>query len=122
MLMKTDAIYQGTKLPQDEPTRRVITGQYLAKNRLSDRARSRLAADLLDGRADLGPLTAKQVVALCRAKQARVDAARDPDRQNRLRQLKLQRTWESSDPDHRAEVFRVIGIENVWKTLLTAMS
>jgi hypothetical protein len=122
MLMKTDAIYQGTKLPQDEPTRRVITGQYLAKNRLSDRARARLAADLLDGRADLGPLTAKQVVALCRAKQARVDAARDPDRQNRLRQLKLQRTWESSDPDHRAEVFRVIGIENVWKTLLTAMS
>jgi hypothetical protein len=69
MLMKTGLIYQRTPTPQDEPTRHV-TGQYLAKNRLDDRERDRLAADLLDGRAILGPLTAKQIIALCRANQA----------------------------------------------------
>jgi hypothetical protein len=120
MLMKTGLIYQRTPTPQDEPTRHV-TGQYLAKNRLDDRERDRLAADLLDGRAILGPLTAKQIIALCRANQARVTALRDPGRRKRLRQLRLQRAWETLDADHRAEFCRVVGVENIWNVLAAAV-
>jgi hypothetical protein len=109
------------KATNSRPTAKTVSGQYLAKNRLDDDGHARLAADLLDGRAILGPLTAKQIIALCRAKQTRVTALRDPGRRNRLRQLRLQRAWEALDPDHRAEFCRVVGIEDIWKVLAAAV-
>jgi hypothetical protein len=122
MLMKTDVIYRGTTPSQDEPARNV-TGKYLAYNRLNARDRARLAAAIIDGRVTIDPSTLKvwQVVRLCRANRTYVAEARDPDRRNRLRQLKLQKAWEAVDPDHRAEFCRTVGVENVWRVLAAAI-
>jgi hypothetical protein len=55
---------------------RCVSGQYLAKNHLDSRARARLAADLIEGRAVLGKLTAKQIIQICRANAPYVAEAR----------------------------------------------
>jgi|RhiMetdeSRZDD1v2_1073273.scaffolds.fasta_scaffold161762_1 hypothetical protein len=119
MLHTLTAFDKATKI---QPAAKTVTGQYLSKNHLDARGRAKLAADLLDGRAILGPLTAKQIIALCRTKPAHVTAARDPGRRKRLRQLRLQRAWEAVDPDHRAEFCRAVGIENVWRVLAAAIA
>jgi hypothetical protein len=58
--------------------RRVVTGEYLAKSRLDARGRAKLAADLIEGRAVLGKLTAKQITTLCRSNAVYVTDARKP--------------------------------------------
>jgi hypothetical protein len=73
--MKTDCIYQRTSAPQDERPRRV-TGQYLAKNRLSARDRARLAAGMVDGRVKVKDWTVRQTARLCRVSEPYVVAAR----------------------------------------------
>src|SRR5262245_52620119 len=47
------------------PTR-VVSGQFLAKNKLSARERAKLAADLCAGKATITGLTMKQAARLCR--------------------------------------------------------
>ena len=122
MLMKTNFIYQGTTPLQGESARSV-TGRYLAYNHLNARDRARLAAAIIDGSVTIDPSTLKvgQIIRLCRTNKIYVAEARDPDRRNRLRQLKLQKAWEAVDPDHRAEFCRTVGVENVWRVLAAAI-
>jgi hypothetical protein len=81
MLHTLTAFEKATKI---QPAAKTVAGQYLSKNHLDARGRAKFAADLLDGRAILGPLTAKQIIALCRMKPAHVTAARDPGRRKLL--------------------------------------
>jgi hypothetical protein len=62
------------------PPRKIVSGQYLAKNKLGPSERAKLAADLIDGRAALGPLTANQITALCHSNPSSVAKARGPAR------------------------------------------
>jgi hypothetical protein len=104
-----------------QPVAKTITGRFLAHSRLNARDRARLAADIIDGRTALGPLTAKQVIGLCHTNAVYVAEARDPGRRNRLRRIKLEKAWEAVDPDIRAEFCRVVGVENVWRVLAAAI-
>jgi transcriptional regulator with XRE-family HTH domain len=81
--MKTGCIYQGTSTPQDERPRHV-TGQYLAKNRLSARDRARLAAGVIDGRITVGSLTARQTARLCRVSVSRLKSVQPRKKPQRL--------------------------------------
>jgi hypothetical protein len=76
---------------------RVVTGQFLAKNRLSKRARAQLAADILAGRAMVVDLTIKQVSVLCRASLHHIAEAREPDRAA----VRLLCDWEAADSNQR---------------------
>jgi hypothetical protein len=122
MLMKSGVIYQGNQSLQEEPFP-AVTGRYLSHNRRDARGRAKLAANIIAGRVSIDPatLTVAQITKLCRANKIYVLEARDPERRERLRQLKLQLAWEAVDPDHRAEFCRVVGVENVWKVLAAAV-
>ena len=106
-----------------QPAVKTVTGRYLAHNRRDPRGRASLAADIIAGRKKIDPatLTVAQVTKLCRANKVYVLDARDPERRNRLRQLKLQKAWEAVDPDHRTEFCRCVGLENVWQVLAAAV-
>jgi hypothetical protein len=76
-----DSIRWGNSYPSGAPSGssdspRVISGEYLAKNRLDARARAKLAADLIEGRAVIGKLTIGQIVILCRSNAIYVADAR----------------------------------------------
>lgn len=117
MLMKTPVIY----VPSPQGESRHVTGQYLAKNQLNARGRAKLAADLIDGDVVLGPLTAKQIIKLCRANRVYVADARFPDRVKQRQQKKLAAVFDAIGPDARAEACRTIGIERVWAALSAAL-
>lgn len=85
------------------------------------RGRAELAADLIDGRAALGPLTIKQVIALCRSNPVYVDEVRFPGRVKRRQQKKFAAVFDAIGPDARAEACRTIGIERVWAALAAAL-
>ena len=72
------AAHSNGKSADPSAPRRVITGEYLAKNHLDARERARLAADLIEGRADLGKLTAGQIIHICRSNAVYVADARRP--------------------------------------------
>ena len=93
-------------------TRRVYTGEFLAKNRAGAHARARIAADLIDGRADLGKLTAKQIVALCRASAPYVAAARKAA--VAAKEPTLAETLASATPQ---ELARELGTTRLWEAL-----
>jgi hypothetical protein len=100
---------------------RQITGRYLAHNRLDARGRARLAADLIAGRVEITTLTNKQIMAICRANAVYVGEARDPGRVVRSRKRRIAKAWDRLDADHRAELCRTIGVENVWIALASAL-
>jgi hypothetical protein len=111
---------------QTTPTttvRRVLTGQYLAKNKLDARARARLAADIIAGNAsiDTSTLTVGQLINLCRANKLYVGEARFPDRMKRRQQKKFAAVFDAIGPDARMEACRTIGIERVWAALAAAL-
>ena len=91
-------------------TARVVSGQFLAKNKLPKTARRRLARDIVDGRVKVDRLTGRQVARLCRisapAKQA-CDV--------------IATAWAGATPAERAEFIRRAGTEEVWAVLCTAM-
>ena len=103
-----------------QPAVKTVTGRYPAHNRRDARGRASLAADI-HKKIDPATLTVAQVTKLCRANKVYVLDARDAERRNRLRQLKLQKAWEAVDPDHRAEFCRSVGVENVWQVLAAAV-
>jgi hypothetical protein len=101
----------------------IITGRYLAHNKLGPRARARLVKDILDGRAviDTGTLTIRQLVKLCRANSVYANEARFPERVKHRQQKKLEQIFNAIGPDARAEACRTIGIEAVWSALSAAL-
>lgn len=119
MLDTTNPVYLQPTVIAVPP--RVISGRYLAHNKLDARGRARLAADLISGRAVPGPLTAAQITNLCRSNKVYVAEALDPGRARRLKQRRLQQAWEAVDPNHRAEFCRVVGVEKVWDVLAQAV-
>ncbi len=100
---------------------RVVTGSFLAKNWLDARGRARLAADLIEGPAVLGQLTAKQIIAICRTNKIYLAEARFPERVKRAKRNRLAKAFEKIDFDSRVELCRVIGAERVWAALAAAI-
>jgi hypothetical protein len=94
----------------------LVTGQYLARNRLSKRDRAQLAAEILAGRARVGDLTTKQVAALCRVSLPYIAEAREGDRTA----ARLLHDWESADANQRVVFARRAGVERIFDTLVAA--
>jgi hypothetical protein len=107
MLMKTQVIYQETPSPQ-EPTRHV-TGQYLAKNRLSPRDRARLAAGIIGGQITIRNLTVRQTARLCRVSEPYITAARKPSPCDLL-----VRDWNAATGAERIEFARRVGVDRIF--------
>jgi hypothetical protein len=122
MLEKTQSIYQESTNPQDELPRH-LSGQFLARNRLSARHRARLAASIIDGRAtiDVPTLTVGQIAKLCRTNRVYLNEERFPERVKHARRIKLAKAFNKIDFDSRAELCRVIGVERVWAALAAAI-
>jgi hypothetical protein len=97
MLMKTHLVHPESTVPQV----RRITGQYLAKCRLSKRDRALLAARIISGAVEIDQLTTKQIAALCGVSVTSValvrNGSRKPDRAQQL-----VRIWDLAEPDQRA--------------------
>ena len=77
-----------------------ISGQFLAKNRLSKRAKARLAVDILDHRVEVRDLTVRQVAHLCRVSVTSINNTRRTPAQS------LAKAWAAAPPDQRAEFIR----------------
>jgi hypothetical protein len=99
---------------------RVLSGQYLSKNRLGKRARARLAADVLAGKAVITDLTIKQLSAVCRVSTPYIRAARNkacrPDYATRLA-----RAWQVADSDQRIQFIRRAGPERIFDATVQAI-
>ena len=94
---------------------RVFSGEYLAKNHLDARGRATLAADIIEGRAGLGKLTASQIIKICRANAPYVAAARKaPAAAEKLAQTLASATAE--------EIARQLGERKLWEVLEHATS
>ena len=95
MLMNANSLHYPRVRPQ------VVSGQFLAKNRLGKRDRALLAARIISGTVEMKNLTRKQVAALCGVSVTYVDlvrnGARKPDRAQQL-----VRIWDLAEPDQRA--------------------
>jgi hypothetical protein len=104
-------IYQ--KPPSTSTPRRVVSGRYLAHGKLSPRERAELAADLIDGRAALGKLTAKQLITLCRANASYVHAARQASAVT-VQETTLAETLAAASPE---ELVRELGAHKLWAIL-----
>jgi hypothetical protein len=101
----------------------LITGRWLAHNRLNARDRARLAADIIARRKriDGASLTAKQIIKLCRANKAYVNEARFPERVRQNRRNKLAKAFNQIEFESRVELCRTIGAERVWNALAAAI-
>ncbi len=117
MLMKTDVIYQRIPAPQDEPTRHVTSGQYLAKNRRDARGRARLAADIIGDRVKIRSLTVGQAARLCRVSRPYVTDARRPP----AKPESLAEHFARSTPDERLECARIIGPAAIWDSMINPL-
>jgi hypothetical protein len=103
---------------------RKVSGQYLAKNKLDARGRAKLAADLIDGRAALGPLTAKQVTGLCRASSATVAKVRGVTHHRAMpadNSETLAEHFARTTPAEWTEAARAIGAANVWDFMIAPL-
>ena len=106
--------YSGKSFTTSPP--RIVTGQFLSKNRLAKRNRAQLAADILAGRAVITDLTIKQVSVVCRASLHHIAEAREPDRAA----ARLLRDWEAADSNQRIAFARRAGVEMIFDTLVAA--
>jgi hypothetical protein len=102
---------------------RQVTGQYLAKARLTRRQRAKLAAALSNGTAVLAPLTVKQSAVLARVPVLDVTKARRNDKphgngRNGHKETLAERIARSS-PAERLEAARALGIERVWDQMIS---
>jgi uncharacterized protein YciW len=96
------------KATASDPRR--ASGEYLAKNHLDARGRAKLAADLIEGRAVLGKLTAKQITDICRSNAPYVAAAR----KSPAVAEKLAKTLAAATPK---EIARELGSHKLWEIL-----
>jgi hypothetical protein len=112
-------LYRPATAPTATAVRRV-TGQHLAKVRLSKRDRAQLAADVLAGRVVITDFTIKQLAMLCRVSARYVSAARNracrPDYATRLA-----RAWQVADPDQRIQFIRRAGPERIFDATVQAI-
>jgi hypothetical protein len=96
---------------------RVLSGQYLSKNRLGKRARARLAADVLAGKAVITDFTIKQAAALCRVSTPYVTEARG----RTPAATRLLRDWNAADHAARVAFARAVGAERVFDVITEAV-
>lgn len=96
------------------PTR-VVTGQFLAKNRLCKRDRARLAADILAGKARVIEPTVKQISLMCGVSVPYINEARGlPPPKSR----KLLRDWAAATDAERVEFARRAGAEAIFDVIV----
>jgi hypothetical protein len=112
-------LYRPPTTPTATAVRRV-TGQFLAKNRLSKRGRAQLAADIIAGKVMVSDFTIKQLAALCRVSRPYVTAAR-----NRARRpdyaTRLAHAWQVADFDQRIQFIRRAGPERIFDATVQAI-
>jgi hypothetical protein len=92
----------------------------LAKNRLDARGRAKLAADLIEGRASLGKLTAKQTIQICRTNAPYVAAVRkSPAVAETLAEREsLVDHIRRSSSDELAAAAKEAGIDLIWDSMV----
>ena len=101
-----------TATPDTTAVRRV-SGQFLAKNHLSKRARARLAADVLAGKAVITDFTVKQAAALCRVSTPYIAEARG----RTPAATRMLRDWNAADHEARVAFARAVGAERVFDVI-----
>jgi len=84
---------------------RGVTGQYLAKNRLSKRDRAELAARIISGAVEIENLTYTQVAALCNVSVASIALVRNGGRKPARRRAPatLAAAWATASECERTE-------------------
>ena len=92
---------------------RVVTGQFLAKNRLRKRDRAKLAADVIARKVVVVDLTASQLATLCRVCPAYVAEARGRS----PAVSRLLRDWQAADHVARVAFARAVGAERVFDVI-----
>jgi hypothetical protein len=112
----------------DRPVR--IRGQYLARCRLSRNRLAKIAADLVEGRAEVGPLTVRQAAKITRVPIADVTAARRANANananaNGNGHHKPKHNGETlaahiarSSPAERIEAARTVGVSLIWDSMI----
>jgi len=105
--------------PQSFPASpaRVVSGQFLAKNRLCKRDRARLAADIIARKVMVVDLTASQLATLCRVCPAYVAEARGRTPAT----TRLLREWNAADHQARVAFARAVGAEQVFDVVTEAV-
>ena len=97
-----------------------ISGRYLASNKLPPGARAWLAVAILEHRAELTELTAKQVAMLCRASISSMQIVRDGNSDKPAEPM-LEKAWSKATPQQRIEFVRRANPEAVWTALAAAL-
>jgi hypothetical protein len=92
----------------------VVSGQYLAKNRLLKKNRAKLAVDILNGKILVTNFTVRQLAELCRITAPTIYAARRPPA------AALSKAWDKATKCERAEFVRP-RTESVWSALVHAI-
>jgi hypothetical protein len=95
---------------------RVVSGQFLAKNRLCKRDRAKLAADILARKVAVVDLTAKQLARLCRVCAPYIAEAR-----GRTPVRRLLRDWNAASHEARVAFARAAGAERVFDIITEAV-
>jgi hypothetical protein len=95
-----------------------ITGNYLAKNRLSDEARTAIALRLLRGDEPVTEFTVAQVARLCRVPRAKIDQHLG---RHRTVGEALVKAFRRASAEERIAFIRSIGIERIWNVLTQAL-
>jgi hypothetical protein len=108
-----------TTTPTATAVRRV-TGQFLAKNRLSKRARAQLAADVLAGKAVITDFTIRQLSTVCRVSPLYIAEARNKARRPDYA-TRLARAWQVADSDQRIQFIRRAGPERIFDATVQAI-
>jgi hypothetical protein len=107
----------------DRPVRRV-RGQYLARAHLSRKQRAEIAADLVEGRAEIAPLTVRQAATLAAVPVVEVSKVRRTNG-NGHGNGKPKHNGETlaehiarSSPAERIAAARAIGVSLIWDTMI----
>jgi len=106
---------------------RVITGQWLARAHLNRSERAKHAADLVDGLAEIFPLTVRQsaqlmqvpVLDVSRARQANGNANGNGNGNGKTDGETLAQHLARSSPAELQEAARVMGIDAVWDRMIS---
>jgi hypothetical protein len=94
--------------PPQATTNRTVSGRYLAHNRLTARARARLADDIASKRSNVSDLTLRQAAKLCRVSVSSVKAARRSPADS------LVAAWKPSNRAERLQFAHRVGVGEVW--------
>jgi hypothetical protein len=101
---------------------RIVSGRYLAHNKLNAHARAELAVDIITDRADVDDLTVRQVAQLCRASLSLVKKLRKPaSNEHHSASAALLKTWFRASPEERQEFIRNVGAEPLFDEISTTL-